>query len=142
MIHPYPDYFLCGCGRNKTLKTCCGKKPGFFIKEVWCTQESWIRPETKIRATISPSPGLPPALLPCWEAFWDDRASRKHGEVDAALLNNMFAPKGRWLVEQAKAFGMEGRLDPAFIYALDATTVIAQCVFLLHLGTLLTHFSV
>ncbi|KAK7032245.1 hypothetical protein VNI00_013203 [Paramarasmius palmivorus] len=126
---PYPDNFVCGCGKkNRSFGECCGRR-GIQVVEEWDPEDKWIMPST-IRTMRYPTEDQ--VSPDAWTHV--EAGMRKHIDIMRSLDAEQMQEAVEML-QQSKIpmfrkvlsiMGLEDRVDPAYWYALDKVDFFPQ----------------
>lgn len=115
---PYPDHFLCCCGKRKTYGACCAKR-GLVMQEKWDRESARI---VTFQLLSKPTPDILPEFQQSFDAGWDIavRACRTADpmRVQEAMISTPQARR-EFIFHQLNILGRTKDVDPAFWYALS-----------------------
>ncbi|KAH6914953.1 hypothetical protein BKA70DRAFT_1396283 [Coprinopsis sp. MPI-PUGE-AT-0042] len=129
--HPWPDHFLCGCGRRKTFSNCCGRR-GIKVVERWDPEDKWIMPFTKKEVVTDTQSMVKEYIAPEMRSIFQAGMSSAFNDManTADILGG--GPLGEGMEELTKNRAAlfkqmaaitqrEHCFDDAYWYALDKT---------------------
>ncbi|KAK7034713.1 hypothetical protein VNI00_012120 [Paramarasmius palmivorus] len=115
---PYPDHFVCNCGKkNKSFGECCGRR-NFKVLERWDPVDKWIMRmkiqtmPTRIHEIYNDGPPIGPPGM--------DLLTRLNNDDTRKTLSELSVPANKvaFLQGVLTNMGMQDRVDPAHWYAL------------------------
>ncbi|CCM04267.1 uncharacterized protein FIBRA_06436 [Fibroporia radiculosa] len=116
---PYPSYYLCRCGTNKTYAKCCAKR-SINITEEWQASEQYLLSRTSIRTSGF---SIDPDLLDTFSDFVD--FMKKSTDQDRALDAELGLACLRQKMNILNDLIRTGRGSPAFLFAARDLQFIA-----------------
>lgn len=122
---PYPDHFLCCCGKQKTYGVCCSKR-GLIIQEKWDRETARI---VTIQASRHPSPDIPPQIQQDFNAGLDMAHSICQRADPMRIQEAMITtPEARceFLRHHLNAPGRKDDVDPAFWHGLSLVNFLPR----------------